>query len=167
MMRKTFVAIVATATVVTLNMRSHGADSSAAAQRALDAFCEMNLSLADAMFDAASARKEYRTTCRITSYREGLLILFTADQPIFRVPAARKSWALAMVLTAGWTIRDRGGMLIGVDYIGLTDSEQIQSGKIARLPASYAEHLQSAVHDGKIDVAVAMDNLDRRLRLER
>jgi hypothetical protein len=40
------------------------------------------------MFDAT------RTTCRIISYRRGMMILFTAEQPVFRVPAARKAWAI-------------------------------------------------------------------------
>jgi hypothetical protein len=35
-----------------------------------------------------------------------------------------------------------------------------------RFPASFAEQLQAAVHDGKIDGAVAIEDLDKRLRLE-
>jgi hypothetical protein len=94
------------------------------------------------------------------------MIVFTAEQPVFRVPAARKAWAMVVVATAGKTIRDLGGSLIGIDYVGLTDSEQAKSGKLARLPASYAEQLQAALHDGKIEAGVALENLDRRLRLE-
>jgi hypothetical protein len=40
------------------------------------------------------------------------MILFTAEPSVFRIPAARKGWALAAVLTAGFTIRDRGGFLL-------------------------------------------------------
>ena len=150
---------------------SHGADPSAEqkalVQQALDAFCGLNLRYIDAVSDAAGTTEYYRTTCRIHSYRKGLIIVFTAKLPVFRVPATRKAWAMAAVLTAGKTIRDLGGSLIGVDYVGLTDSEQAQSGKVARLPASFAEDLQASVHDGKVDAGVAMENLDRRLRLER
>ena len=52
------------------------------------------------------------------------MIVFTAEHPVFRVPAARKAWAIVAVLAAGKTIRDKRGSLIGIDYGGLTDSEQ-------------------------------------------
>jgi hypothetical protein len=103
---------------------------------------------------------------RITGYRDGLMILFTAEQPVFRIPAARKAWVMIAVLTAGKTIRDMGGNLIGIDYVGLTDAEQTKSSKFARLPASFAEQFQAADHDGKIDGTVGVENLDKRLRLE-
>jgi hypothetical protein len=80
------------------------------------------------------------------------MILFTAEQPVFRIPAARKAWAMVAVLTAGKTIGELRGNLIGVDYVGLTDSEQAKSGKVARLSASFAEQRQAAVHDDKVDV---------------
>jgi hypothetical protein len=153
------VALVFSA-ILALAIPSRGADLSTAVQKAFDAFCELNLRYIEALFDAT------RTTCRITGYRHGSIIVFTAEQPVFRVPAARKVWAMAAVLTAGKTIRDLGGSLIGIDYVGLTDSEQAKSGKVARLPASFAEQLQAAIHDGKVDAAVALENLDRRLRLE-
>jgi hypothetical protein len=108
-----------------------------------------------------------RTTCRIIGYRHSSMILFTAERPVFSVPAARKAWGAAVVLTAGKTIRDLGGYLIGVDYVGLTDSEQAKSGKVARLPASFAERLQAAIHDGKVDAIAAVNDLDRRLQLKR
>jgi hypothetical protein len=125
-----------------------------------------NMRYIKSAFDAAGTTEFYRTTCRIDSYREGLIILFTAEQPVFRVAAARKAWAMAAVAAAGKTIRDFGGSLFGVDYVGLTDSEQARGGKVARLPASFAEELQASVHDGKVDAIVAMENLDRQLRLE-
>jgi hypothetical protein len=139
---------------------SRGGDLSDAMDKTFEAFCGMNLRYIEPMFNAT------RTTCRITGYRHGLIILFTAEQPVFRIPAARKAWAMVVVLTAGKTIRDLGGNLIGIDYIGLTDSEQAKSSKVARLPASFAEQLQAAVHDGKVDVPVAVEDLDRRLHLE-
>jgi hypothetical protein len=151
---------LAFSTALGFAMPSRGADLTTAVQKAFDAFCGLNLRYIEALFDAT------RTTCRITSYRDGLIILFTAEQPVFRIPAARKAWAMVAVATAGKTIRDLGGNLIGVDYVGLTDSEQAKSGKVARLPASFAEELQAAVHDGRIDAGVAVENLDRRLRLE-
>lgn len=135
-------------------------DLSDAVQKTLDAFCGLNLRYIEELFDAT------RTTCRITSYRQGLIMLFTAEKPVFRVPAGRKAWAMVAVLTAGKTIRDLGGSILGIDYVGLTDSEQAKSGKVVRFPASFAEQLQAAVHDGKIDGAVAIEDLDRRLRLE-
>jgi hypothetical protein len=70
------------------------------------------------------------------------------------------------VLTAGKTIRDMGGNLIGIDYVGLTDAEQTKTSKFARLPASFADQFQAGVHDGQIDGTVAVENLDKRLRLE-
>ena len=155
---------------VAFSTPSHGPNPSeeekALALQAQDAFCGLNLRYIQAIFDVTGFDVT-RTTCRITSYRKGLMILFTAERPVFRVPATRKAWAMTAVLAAGKTIRDLGGSLIGVDYVGLTDTEQTQSGKIARLPASFAEQLQAAVHDGKIDALVALENLDRRLRLER
>src|SRR5262249_21084774 len=92
------------------------------------------------------------------------IILFTAEVPVFQVASVRKAWATAVVIAAGKTIRDRGGFLLGIDYVGLTDSELVKSGKIVRFPASFAERLQAAIHDGKIDVAI--EDLDKRLRLE-
>jgi hypothetical protein len=146
--------------VLAFGMASRGADLSVSTQKAFDAFCGRNLRYIEALFDAT------RTTCRTTGYLHGSMIVFTAEQPVFRVPAARKAWVMAAVLTAGKTIRDLGGSLIGIDYVGLTDSERAKSGKVARLPASFADHLQAAVHDGKIDAAVAVEDLDPRLRFE-
>jgi hypothetical protein len=136
---------------------SRGSDLSDATERAFDAFCGLNLRYIEAMFDAT------RTTCRITGYLHSLMILFIAEQPVFSVPATRKAWVAAVVLTAGKTIRDLGGYLIGVDYVGLTDRELTKSGRVARLRASFAEQLQAAVHDGKVDAIVAVGDLDRRL----
>ena len=147
-------------TVLSFAMPSRGGDPSAAVQKAFEAFCGLNLRYIEALFDAT------RTTCRITSYRDGLMIVFTAEQPVFRIPAARKAWGMVAVLAAGKTIRDMGGNLIGIDYVGLTDAEQTESGKIARLPASFAEQLQDEVHDGKIDSSAAVEKLEKRLRLE-
>lgn len=136
-----------------------------AASKMLDAFCGMNLRYIDSAFDAANVGGAYgRTTCRIVSYRESSMILFTAEKPVFRIPAARKAWALIAVATAGKTIRDLGGELIGIDYVGLTDSEQAKGNKVALLPASYAEKLQAALHDGKVEVADALEDLDSRLQ---
>jgi hypothetical protein len=137
---------------------AHTRDLTAAAKRALDAFCGLNLHYIEALFDAV------HTTCRIVGYRHSLMILFTAEGPVFSVPAARKAWAAAVVITAGKTIRDMGGYLIGLDYVGLTDSEQAKSGKVARFSASFAEQLQAAIHDGKVDAIAAVDDLDRRLQ---
>ena len=128
-----------------------------AVERAFDAFCGLNLRYVEAMFDAVP------TTCRVVAYHKSAMILFMAEGPVFSVPAARKAWAAAVALSAGKTIRDLGGSLIGVDYVGLTDSEQVKVGKIARFPASFAEHLQAAIHDGKVDALVAVGNLDKRL----
>ena len=55
-----------------------------AVQKTLDAFCGLNLRYIEELFDAT------RTTCRITSYRQGLIILFTAEKPVFRIPAGRR-----------------------------------------------------------------------------
>ena len=107
-----------------------GGDLSDAVQKTLDAFCGLNLRYIEKLFDAT------RTTCRITSYRQGLIILFTAEKPVFRVPAGRKAWAMVAVVTAGKTIRDLGGSILGIDYVGLTDSEQAKSGKVVRFPVS-------------------------------
>ena len=138
----------------------------AATEKMFDAFCNMNLRYIESAFDAANVASAYgRTTCRIVSYRQSLMILFTAEPPVFRIPAARKAWGLIAVSTAGLNIRDHGGFLFGVDYVGLTDSEQAKNHKAAPLPASYAEQLQAAVHDEKVEVADAMEDLDRRLHL--
>jgi hypothetical protein len=160
-------AALAFGSAVAFSTPSHGANPSAEqkalALQAQDAFCGLNLRYIEAISEGTGFNVT-RTTCRIASYRKGLMILFTAEQPVFRVPATRKAWAMIAVLSAGKTIRDLGGSLIGVDYVGLTDSEQAQSGKIVRLPASFAEQLQAAVHDGKVDALVALENLDRRLQ---
>jgi len=135
-------------------------DARAAAQKALDAFCSLNLRYIETIFDAT------RTTCRIVTYRQGLIIVFTAEKPVFRVPAARKAWAIVAVSAAGKTIRDMGGSLFGIDYVGLTDSEQEQLGKAARLPASFAEELQAGLYNGTEDANAAVERLDKRLHLE-
>ncbi len=153
-------AALAFGAAVASAMPSHGADRAATVQKAFDAFCALNLRYIEALFDAT------RTTCRIASYRQGSMILFIAEQPVFRIPAARKAWGMATVLTAGKTIRDLGGSLIGIDYVGLTDSEQAKRGKVWRFPASFAEHLQAEVHDGNVNTDVAVEDLDRRLRLK-
>ena len=132
-----------------------------AAQKALDAFCALNVRYIELLFDAT------RTSCHIVRYREGLMVVLTAEQPVFRNASARRAWAIVTVSAAGKTIRDQGGSLLGIDYVGLTDSEEARAGKLVRLPASYAEKIQAEIHDGKIDVATAVENLDSQLRLER
>jgi hypothetical protein len=151
-------------------MSANYSDRSAELRKAFDAFFGMNLRHMDAELTEMAPRSEavYKTTCRITGYRKGLIIIFTAEKPIFRVPSVRKPWALFVTMVAAVTIRDYGGSLLGVDYIGLTDIELDRDSKVAPpISAAFAEKLQRAVHDGKLDAAVAMEDLDRHLRLER
>ncbi len=163
-MRRVLAALTFAATVAFGGGPSHGADPDPSkVQQLLDAFCGLNLRTMSSL--AAGLKfdefEEARTTCRITAYgKKGLIMVFTASLPVFRIPAVRKSWAIIVVITAGKTIRDQGGSLFGVDYIGLGDSD----GKIVRLPASYAEKFQADIHDGKLDPIVALDKLDKRLQ---
>jgi hypothetical protein len=134
-----------------------------ATQQLLDSFCGLNLRTMDSL--AAGLKfdnfEKVRTTCRIDAYgKKGLIMTFTAGLPVFRIPATRKSWAGIVMIAAGYTIRDKGGSLFGVDYIGLGDSD----GKMVRLPASYAEDMQAAIHDGKIDAVAALEQLDKRMQ---
>ena len=134
-----------------------------ATQQLLDSFCGLNLRTMDSL--AAGLKfdnfEKVRTMCRIDAYgKKGLIMTFTAGLPVFRIPATRKSWAGIVMIAAGYTIRDKGGSLFGVDYIGLGDSD----GKMVRLPASYAENMQAAIHDGKIDAVAALEQLDKRMQ---
>jgi hypothetical protein len=63
-------------------------------------------------------------------------------------------------IESGWQDSRHHPSTRSLDDVGLTDSEHAQSGEVARLSASFAENLQTAVHDGKADAAVIMENLE-------
>ena len=64
---------------------ANSSELSAKARKMLDAFCGMNLRYMEtALTEMAAQSEAYQTTCRITSYRKGLIIIFTTSiRPAF------------------------------------------------------------------------------------
>lgn len=105
-----------------------------------------------------------RTRCVVGADHKRVVLMFAADQPVFAVAAARRAWAMVVVLAAGKAIRESADLR--VEDLGLTDSALLERRKMAHIAASFASQLQADVYAGRRSGAAAIDEIDARLRLE-